>query len=137
MPENNGIAGADPAKTLICIDLEPVGVQHLYLVILILEIDGAVIVLEGPHKGQAVGIGDPAFNGAFRQGPRAIGPENDHIVPFTARNARIQGVENPILVGIKTRFFVFPGGMGKQFEIMTQRMVPVAGAEGEAHRQYE
>ncbi len=136
MSENNGIAGADAAKTLICIDLEAVVGQGPYLVILILEIDDAVTVLEGPHERQAIRVRNLAFDDAFIQRTRPVGPEDDHIVRFTTRDLGIEGVEDPRLVAIETRLFVFPGSMGKQFKITARSMNPVTGAQGK-RRRYE
>ena len=132
VPEYDGISPVDPAQFLVRIDHHMVVIQLLQLIILVPEINGAVIILKGPHKGQTVGTGKLALDGALHKSPGTICPEKDGIVLFIARNTRVQGIEYPIIIRAEARFFVFPGRMSKQFQLFAGRAVAVAGGQGEA-----
>jgi hypothetical protein len=131
VPENDDIAGAGFSKSLICIDLEPVVGQRPHLIILVLEIDAAVVVLKGPDKGQAGGVGDLAFCKILIQGTGAVGLKDDPDVFITTCDLGIERVEHPFLITLKTRFLIFPRCMGEQFDVMAGRMDPMAGADGQ------
>ena len=51
MLKNNDVSGADPTERLVGIDHELIVSQCFNLVVLVLEVEAAVIILEGPEEG--------------------------------------------------------------------------------------
>ena len=56
MLQDNNVSRIDSPELFIGIELQAILVQRPYFVVLILEINSAVIILKGPHEWQAVGI---------------------------------------------------------------------------------
>jgi len=134
VPEDNGITGMVATEMLVGVDNESVVGKGLNLVILILEIKHAVIILEGPEEGEAVGaVGLVPGVGVF-QGACAVCTEDDGIIFFKTNDTGIECVEaGSVLIsrlGVKARLFIFPGGTGKEVRIMTGRTV--TAAQGQA-----
>ena len=128
--ENDGIAGADFSQFLIGIDLEPVTGEGPYFVILVLEIQYAVIVLKGPEEWEAVGAVVFVPGVVFFEGARAICPEDDGIIFFKTNDTGVEGIEVGgvviIRLGVETSFFITPRGIGEQFRIVPGRSVTAA-----------
>jgi len=122
------------AKALIGIDNESVAIKGLDLVILILEIKHAVIILEGPEEGEAVGAMMLISGVGFFQGAGAVSAENDGIIFFKTNDTGVERVEaGSVLIsrlGIKAGLFVFPGGAGEEVHIPMGRVL--AAAQGQA-----
>jgi hypothetical protein len=118
MFENDGVAGIDPSELLVGVDLEPAGGEDLYFVVLILEVDGAIIILKGPHKGEAVGAGEFAFYQALPGIARSIFPENDRIVFFASGDGRVEGVEAVVVIGVEAGTLISPGVTGQQLHVV-------------------
>jgi hypothetical protein len=89
----------------IRIDLEPMPGERPHPIILILKIDRAVAILKRPDERKMV----------YRS--RAIFAENNAVIFFTAGDSGIQGIEYPVVIGIETRLFIFPGRIGKKIEV--------------------
>ena len=122
MLQDNNVSRIDSPELFIGIELQAILVQRPYFVVLILEINSAVIILKGPHEWQAVGIDLRSLRTELRIRAscgiaRTILAKNDRIVFFAAGNARIKSIENTIIIRIETRFFVFPGCIGEQVQI--------------------
>jgi len=56
MLQDNNVSRIDSPELFIGIELQAMLVQRPYFVVLILEINSAVIILKGPHEWQTVGI---------------------------------------------------------------------------------
>src|ERR1700755_1757350 len=97
---------------LIRIDLESVRGELAYLVISVLEKDGAIAVLESPHKGEAVRVAVAAFAAKFGKA-RSILAKDNGIVFFAACDSWIERVECSVVV-IEASFLISPGGTRKQ-----------------------
>lgn len=122
------------AEVLVGIDNESVVGKGLNLVILVLEIKHAVIILEGPEEGEAVGaVGLVPWAGVF-EGACAVCSEYDGIILFKANDTGVECIEaGGVLIsclGVEAGLFIFPGGTGKEVRIMTGRAV--TAAQGQA-----
>jgi hypothetical protein len=113
MFQDDDVTGTDLTEFLIGVDLEAMPVQGPYLIVLIFEINGTVIILKSPDKGKAVGR---AFDGGITG---AILAKNNRIVFFAAGDTRVEGVENAIVIGVESRFFVFPWSIGEQIQVLS------------------
>jgi len=124
------------AEALVGIDNESVVVKGLDLVILILKIKHAVIILEGPEEGEAVGVVMLIPGVGIFQGAGAVSPENDGIIFFKTNDTGVERVEaGSVLIsrlGIKAGLFVFPGGVGEEVHIVMGHAV--AAGQGQVDR---
>jgi hypothetical protein len=120
MFQNNGIAGGNGPKFLVGIDLETVPGQGPYFVILVLEVDGAVVILKSPLEGEGIGTSCAIF------------AKNDGVVLFRSCYARVEGVEDPVIIGAEAGFFIFPGITGEQFHVVAGRAFGRTAYYGEA-----
>ena len=118
----------DAFKPVIGIDHQVVLIEGLDLIVLILEIEKAVIVLKGPEERQAVRIGVLVPGLAFPERAGAVRPEDDGIVFLETYDTRVQGIKaGAILIfRIKSGFFVFPGCMCQEVHIMAGSAITAA-----------
>jgi len=123
MLQYDDIPGTYAAERLVGIDDELAVCQRFYLIILILEVESAIIILEGPEKGQTVRVTAVfCFCFAFSLEACAIGPEYNGIVPFCPGNTGVQGIEVDLIIIVvictESCLFIFPGGAGEQVKVM-------------------
>jgi hypothetical protein len=132
MFENDRVTGLALSQALVRVDLEVILVQFTDLIILILEIDAAVIIRKGPCEGEAIGIGGFALDQAFLQRAAAVRLKNDGIIDLATGNAWIEGIEDAIIVRIESRLFIFPGAVRKHFKVMTGGAPMITGYLGQS-----
>ena len=117
--EDDRIAGALAAVALIRIDLEALLGEDFYAVVLILEIDGAVVVLECPDEGEGVGVAAIAAVAGYLGIAGAVLAENDGVVFFAAGDAGIERVEDAVII-VNTRLFISPGASGEDVHVFAR-----------------
>jgi len=118
MFEDYGVPGAGAPDPLIRVDLESVGRELPYLVVCILEIDGAVTILKSPHKWKAIGVAVTAFVAELRI-TGAVFAKDYSIVFFAAGDTRIERVERSVVI-VESCLFIFPGCAREQIKVFSR-----------------